>query len=86
MEMSRDLERDCPDVKITINQQTADYIVLLNHIERGLLIRDNQIQVANREGDLITNTKEGGSIAGGMKRACMLILYDWSRIRQPVRP
>jgi hypothetical protein len=86
MEMSRDLERNCPGVKITVNQQAADYIVLLNHIERGLLIRDNQIQVANREGDLITNTKEGGSIAGGMKRACMLILYDWSRIRQPAGP
>ena len=46
MEMSKDLERDCPGVRMTINQQVADYTVLLNHIEVGFA-RDNQIQVAN---------------------------------------
>jgi hypothetical protein len=78
MEMSKDLEKDCPGVRVTINQQVADYTVLLNHIEAGFL-RDNQIQVANRDGDLISKTKEGGSIAGGMKKACALILADWAR-------
>ena len=43
------------------------------------LVRDNQIQVANKEGDLISRTKEGGSIAGGMKKACALILADWAK-------
>jgi hypothetical protein len=79
MEMSKDLERDCPGVRVTINQQMADYTIQLNHIEVGLLVRDNQIQVANKDGDLISKTKEGGSIAGGMKKACDLVLSDWSK-------
>jgi hypothetical protein len=78
MEMSKDLEKDCPDLAVTINQQAADYTVLLNHIEVGFA-RDNQIQVANKDGDLLSKTKEGGSIAGGMKKACALILEDWAK-------
>jgi len=78
MEMSKDLEKDCPSVRVTINQQAADYTVLLNHIEVGFA-RDNQIQVANKDGDLLSKTKEGGSIAAGMKRACALILADWAK-------
>jgi hypothetical protein len=78
MEMSKDFERDCPAVRVTISPQMADYTVALNHIEVGFA-RDNQIQVANRDGDLISRTKEGGSIAGGMKKACALILGDWAK-------
>jgi len=64
MEMSKDFEKDCPNVRISINQQMADYTVALNHIEIGLFVRDNQFQIANKDGDLISTTKEGGSIAG----------------------
>jgi hypothetical protein len=78
MEMSKDFEKDCPGTHITINQNAADYSVLLNHIEHGL-VRDNQIQVANKGGDLISRTKEGGSIRGNMKKACEAILADWSK-------
>ena len=81
MEMSKDFEKDCPGTKVTINQSAADYMILLNHIEHGFA-RDNQIQVANKDGDLISRTKEGGSIRGDMKKACQLILADWnSKIR-----
>lgn len=79
MEMSKDLEKDCPAVRVTINQQMADYTIALNHIEVGLLVRDNQVQIANKDGDLISKTKEGGSIAGGMKKACETIQSDWSK-------
>jgi len=77
MEMSKDFERDCPGVKISINQTAADYTVVLNHIEQGFL-RDNQFQIANKNGDLISKTKEGGSIDGGVKKACAFILQDWA--------
>jgi len=77
MEMGKDFEKDCPDVRVTLNQQAADYTVVLNHIEVGLM-RDNQFQVANRQGDLIARTKEGGSIDGGVKKACKIILDDYS--------
>jgi len=81
MEMSKDFEKDCPGVRITLNQQMADYTVLLNHIEIGLIVRDNQFQVADRNGDLIAKTKEGGSIRSGMKKVCGLILADWNKAR-----
>ena len=77
MEMSKDFERDCPGVRISLNQGIADYTVNLNHIEQGFL-RDNQFQIANKDGDLISKTKEGGSIANGIKKACSFILSDWS--------
>jgi hypothetical protein len=78
MEMSKDFEKDCPGVRVTINQQAADYTVILNHIEVGLLARDNQLQVADKNGDLL-QTKEGGGIKGGVKNVCALILSDWAK-------
>jgi hypothetical protein len=78
MEMSKDFEKDCSGIRVTINQSVADYSVLLNHIEHGFA-RDNQIQVANRDGDLISRTKEGGSIRGNIKKACEVILADWAK-------
>lgn len=78
MEMSKDFEKNCPEVHITINQQMADYTVLLNHIEVGFS-RDNQFQIADKNGELISRTKEGGSINGGVKKACGLILADWAK-------
>jgi hypothetical protein len=81
MEMSKDFEKDCSGIRVTISQAAADYTIVLNHIEHGF-VRDNQIQVANKDGDLISKTKEGGSIRGDMKKACQLILADWnSKIR-----
>jgi len=78
MEMGKDFDKDCPDVRITINEQTADYTVVLNHIEVGFA-RDNQFQIADKNGDLISKTKEGGSIDGGVKKACQMILDDWAK-------
>lgn len=79
MEMAKDFEKGCPDVRITISQSAADYTILLNHIEHGLLVRDNQVQIANKDGDLTSTTKEGGSIKGDAKKACELILSDWTK-------
>jgi hypothetical protein len=84
MEMSKDFERDCSGVRISLNQSAADYTVSLNHIEVGLFVRDNQFQIADRNGDLISTTKEGGSIAAGVKKACSLILTTWTN--RPNRP
>jgi hypothetical protein len=77
MEMSKDFGLDCPNVRISVSPKMADYTVSLNHIERGFL-RHNQLQVANKNGDLISRVKGGGSIKGDMKRACSLILADWA--------
>ena len=78
MEMSKDFEKDCPGVRITVSRTNADYIMMLNHIEKGWS-RDNQVQIANGQGDLISNTKEGGSISKNVKAACQIILEDWAK-------
>jgi hypothetical protein len=56
MEMSKDFEKECPQVRVTVNQSMADYTVILNHIEHGLA-RDNQFQVADKNGDLLTHQR-----------------------------
>ena len=81
MEMSKDFEEVCPSVRVTISQQMADYTVLLNHIEIGLFVRDNQFQLADKNGDLLSKTKEGGSIRGGVKKVCDLIAASWIKTR-----
>jgi hypothetical protein len=82
MEMAKDFQKDCPDIKVTILQNAADYTVILNHIEVGAFGRDNQFQIANKEGDMLSGVREkngikSGSIKGGVKAACDAILADW---------
>ena len=75
-EMAKDFDKECPEVKITINQARADYTVTLNHIESGF-VRDNQFEVYDADGDRIKG-KEGGSIKNGVKGVCSLIAKDWA--------
>jgi hypothetical protein len=82
MEMAKDFAKNCPEVKVTILQNAADYTVILNHIEVGAFGRDNQFQVANKEGDMLGGVREkggikSGSINGGVKAACNVIVTDW---------
>ena len=78
IEMAKDFQKHCPDVRVSVMQNNADYTVILNHIEVGLFARDNQVQVADKSGDLL-KTKEGGGIKGSVKNACSLILADWTK-------
>lgn len=76
-EMAKDFAKDCPEVQITTNRADADYQVSLNHIEVGLFARDNQFAVTDMFGKLLS-TKQRGSIRGGVKDACELVVADWS--------
>ncbi|MGA2965103.1 MAG: hypothetical protein ABSD64_02755 [Terriglobales bacterium] len=76
-EMAKDFAKDCPDVQVTTDQRGADYQVNLSHIEVGLFVRDNQLEVTDVFGNVLS-ANEGRSIKGGVKGACALILGDWS--------
>ena len=76
--MAEDFERHCPDTKVTLLQDKADYTVILNHIELGLLCRDNQLEVADKNGDLLM-TREKGGIKGGVTGVCAAILSELER-------
>jgi hypothetical protein len=83
MEMSKDFQEECPGVQISVNPHLLDYTVDLNHTESDF-VRQNQLQVANKDGDLVSGPSGGGSIKGpsirgGVKKACDVILADWAK-------
>jgi hypothetical protein len=83
MEMSKDFQEVCPQVQISVNPHLSDYTVDLNHTEYSF-VRQNQLQVANKNGDLVSGTSGGGSIKGpsikgAVKKACEAILADWAK-------
>ena len=79
MEVTKDLQKDCSGVTVTINESNADYIVMLNRESkqnRGLLRSNSQIQVANKAGDIL-GAKATHTVGNAAKDACNLIVADW---------
>ena len=81
MEVSKDLQKNCPGVTVTLNQSVADYTVMLNRESkknRGLLRSNSQIEVANRLGD-VRGTNATHTVGTASKDACHEILADWAQ-------
>ena len=83
MEMSKDFQEDCPEVQISVNPNLLDYTVELNHTEHSFLSQ-NQIRVANKDGDVVSGANGGGSIKAGsirgdVTKACQAIVADWAK-------
>jgi len=79
MEVTKDLQKNCGGVIVTLNQANADYTVMMNRESkknRGLLRSNSQIQVANRAGDVI-GTNATHTVGNAAKDACQLIVADW---------
>jgi hypothetical protein len=85
MEVSKDLQKSCPAVTVTLNQSAADYTVMLNRESkknRGLLRSNSQVQVANRLGDVLGSSATH-TVGNAAKDACELITADWSQHGPP---
>lgn len=81
MEVSKDLQKNCSGVTVTLNQTAADYTVMLNRESkknRGLLRTNSQVEVANRLGDVL-GTNATHTVGNAAKDACQLILADWAQ-------
>ncbi len=79
MEVTNDLQKNCPGVTVTINDSYADYIVMMNRESkqnRGLLRSNSQVQVANKLGDVL-GSNATHTVGGAAKDVCHLILADW---------
>ena len=79
MEVTKNLQKDCGTVVVTLNQSNADYTVLMNRESkknRGLLRSNSQIEVANRAGDIL-GTSATHTVGNASKDACQLITSDW---------
>ncbi len=81
MIVASDLLKKCPDLSLTVNEETKpDYILLVNRSTASffsgamnqfmLLRRDKSVMYAN----------EKGSSKGAAKDACKVIMADWKRI------
>jgi hypothetical protein len=81
MEVTKNMQKDCFGVIITLNQSNADYTVMLNRESkqnRGLLRTNSQVQVANRLGDIL-GTNATRTVGNASKDACQIVLADWSQ-------
>ncbi len=79
MEVTKDLQKECSGVTVTINDTNADYIVMMNRESkqnRGLLRSNSQVQVANKAGDIL-GSNATHTVGHAAKDACSLILADW---------
>jgi hypothetical protein len=82
IEMASDFAMDCPSVQITINESAADFTVQLNHIEAGVLVRDNQIVVYDKTGDLV-GQREGSSIRKVVDAVCGMVTQSAPAVAAP---
>lgn len=80
MEVTKDLQKNCNSVVVTLNQANADYTLMLNRESKqnlGLLRTNSQVQVANRVGDIL-GTSATHTVGNAAKDACALITSDWA--------
>jgi hypothetical protein len=81
MQVTKDLQKDCAGVVVTLNQSNADYTIMLNRESkknRGLLRTNSQVQVANKMGDVL-GTNATRTVGNASKDACQLIVADWAQ-------
>jgi hypothetical protein len=79
MEVTKDMQKNCSGVIVTLNQANADYTVIMNRESkqnRGLLRSNSQIQVASKSGDIL-GTSATHTVGNAAKDACELITSDW---------
>ncbi len=63
----------CPQVTVTIKQEKADYIVLLDHEGgKGVARKDNKVAVFSKDGDMI-HSGSTRTLGNAVKDACQAI-------------
>ena len=69
----------CPDTVVTIREENADYIVILEH-EGGKVPfqKDNKFVLANKDGEVISSGSTR-TLGNAVKDACQIMMRDWNR-------
>jgi hypothetical protein len=81
-EIIKTVNETCKDVTVTMKQDNADYVLLLEHEGGKRLLRaDNKYALFNKDGDAI---KSGSTRALGnsVKDACTALMDDWKKKQQ----
>lgn len=71
----------CPEVIVTMKQEKADYVLLLEH-EGGkpLLLRDNKFALFDKDGDSL-KSGSARSLGNAVKDSCDALIKDWQKKR-----
>lgn len=76
IELTKELRQRCDGVIVTLKEDAADYVVMLNReskAKRGIFNKNNQVLVANKNGDVIW-TKDVRAVASAAKDVCAAVM------------
>ncbi len=78
VEIMKTFSKRCSEITVTLKQERADYIVLLDHEGgKSALSKDNKVAVFNKDGDMI-HSGSTRSLGNAVKNACKAIRNDLS--------
>lgn len=70
----------CPNVTVTMKQDKADYVILLEHEGgKALLLKDNKFALFNKDGDSI-KSGSARSLGNAVKNSCEALMADWKKL------
>lgn len=73
VEVMNTFRKKCPEVVVTMREETADFIVLLDHEGgKGAIWKDNKIAVFTKAGDMI-HSSSTRSLGNAVKDGCEAI-------------
>lgn len=76
-EIVKTMHERCPQVIVTRNEESADYILVLEHEGGKVFVRkDNKYAVFRADGDAI-GSGSTRSLGNAVKDACGVIMSDW---------
>ncbi len=73
VEIMKTFSKQCPQIIITIREEKADFLVLLEHEGgKGAIRKDNKVAVFNQDGDMLF-ANSTRSLGNSVKDACGVI-------------
>jgi len=74
----KDLNRTCPEADVTLNRQSADYVLIVGDTHGFPLEKDKQAVLANANGKVIFSGS-ARLLESAVKDACGAMLKNWSQ-------
>lgn len=88
IELTKELRQRCDGVIVTLKEEAADYIVMLNReskAKRGIFNKNSQVLVADKNGDVIW-TKDVRAVVSAAKDVCAAVMSQGVPHIKPAEP
>ena len=84
-EIVKTVHERCSEAIVTMNEERADYILLLQHEGGKIFVRkDNKYVLFNADGDALASGSTR-SLGNAVKDACKVLRQDWRYVLQTAR-